>query len=141
VPFIDHTLLEFCARIPTSLKLRRGEKKYLLKEAARPFIPESVLTHRKQGFASPMAIWLRGGLKSLIDSSLSSDALNQGGVLNAHKAAELVSAHHERRSLNDKHLFALLMFQRWWTRSRAGSERRAQEPAVASAAPASRRTR
>jgi asparagine synthase (glutamine-hydrolysing) len=141
VPFIDHTLLEFCAKIPTSLKLRRGEKKYLLKEAARPFIPESVLSHRKQGFASPMAIWLRGGLKPLIDSSLSAEALNQGGVLNAHTAAELVTAHRERRSLNDKHLFALLMFQRWWTRSGAGSERGAQEPAVASPALASTRTR
>ena len=49
VPFIDHTLLEFCARLPSALKLRRGQKKYLLRRAARQHVPESVLNHRKQG--------------------------------------------------------------------------------------------
>jgi asparagine synthase (glutamine-hydrolysing) len=121
VPFIDHTLLEFCARIPTNLKLRGTEKKYLLREASRPFIPESVLNHRKQGFASPMAIWLRGGLRRFVESTLSDDAVNRGGVLQAPKVRDLVTAHHERRSLNDKHLFALLMFQQWWTRSAEGA--------------------
>jgi asparagine synthase (glutamine-hydrolysing) len=121
VPFIDHTLLEFCSRIPTNLKLRRGEKKYLLKEASRPFLPESVLNHRKQGFASPMAIWLRNGLRPFVDANLSEDSLNRGGVLHAQKVQELVKAHQERRSLNDKHLFALLMFQRWWNRSAQGT--------------------
>ncbi len=113
VPFIDHTLLEFCARIPSDLKLRRGEKKHLLRVASQPFIPASVLNHRKQGFASPMAIWLRGGLREFVESSLSTEALDQVGVLDPSVAGGLFRAHQERRALNDKQVFALLMFQRW----------------------------
>ena len=131
VPFIDHTLLEFCARIPTSLKLRGTEKKYLLREASRSLIPESVLTHRKQGFASPMAIWLRGGLRDFVESHLSKDALGRVGVLDATVARGLFQAHQDRRSLNDKQVFALLMFQRWSMRLLDGAG--LPEPAVAMA--------
>jgi asparagine synthase (glutamine-hydrolysing) len=117
VPFLDHTLLEFCARVPANLKLRRGEKKYLLRRASRQFLPDSVLTHRKQGFASPMAIWLRGSLRPFVEASLSDDALDEVGALDPRMTRELVKAHLERRSLNDKQVFALLMFQRWSMRA------------------------
>ncbi len=117
VPFVDHTLLEFCARIPTNLKIRRGQKKYLLREAARPFVPTSVLNHRKQGFAAPMASWLRGALRPMIDRELSKEAISDVGVLRFAEARALVTAHQERRSLNDKQVFALLMFQRWARRT------------------------
>jgi len=134
VPYIDHTLLEFCARIPTDLKLRRGDKKYLLKQAARPFLPESVFTHRKQGFASPMAIWLRGGLRPFVESSLADATVNHDGVLLPTKVRELITAHHERRALNDKHVFAMLMFQQWWKRIAGGTaSTTAPQPASAMA--------
>jgi asparagine synthase (glutamine-hydrolysing) len=113
VPFVDHTLLEFCARIPIDLKIRRGEKKYLLRRAARKFVPESVLNHRKQGFASPMAMWLRGGLRGFVEANLSTEAVNRAGVLDPAAVSGLFDAHQQRRSLNDKQLFAVLMFQRW----------------------------
>ena len=139
VPFIDHTLLEFCARVPSQLKLRRGQKKYLLREASRSWLPESVLNHRKQGFASPMAIWLRGGLRGFVESNLTPDALDRVGVVEPRAAAELLQAHQERRSLNDKQLFALLMFQRWSLRT-AGEGRtapRASDTAPVHSAPCS----
>jgi asparagine synthase (glutamine-hydrolysing) len=88
----------------------------MLQEAARAFVPPSVLNHRKQGFASPMASWLRGDLKPLVDRELSSTTIDGGGVLRSDTVRALVTAHEERRSLNNKQLFALLMFQRW-TRS------------------------
>jgi asparagine synthase (glutamine-hydrolysing) len=116
VPFIDHTLMEFCARIPTSLKLRRGEKKYLLRQAAKPFVPASVLDHRKQGFASPMAMWLRGDLRGVTGGSLDRRAIERAGVLDAGQVDARMTAHQERRQLNDKLIFAALMFQRWITR-------------------------
>lgn len=121
VPFVDHTLLEFCARIPSGMKIRRGTKKYMLQEAARAFVPPSVLSHRKQGFASPMASWLRGDLKPLVDRELSAAAIDEGGVLRSDTVRALVTSHEERRSLNNKQLFALLMFQRWTRRVETGA--------------------
>jgi hypothetical protein len=63
-----------------------------------------------------MASWLRGDLKPLVDRELSSTTIDGGGVLRSDTVRALVTAHEERRSLNNKQLFALLMFQRW-TRS------------------------
>jgi asparagine synthase (glutamine-hydrolysing) len=50
VPFLDHELVEFCARVPDSLKVRRLQTKYLLKRAARGLLPERVVHKRKLGF-------------------------------------------------------------------------------------------
>jgi asparagine synthase (glutamine-hydrolysing) len=113
VPFVDHTLMEFCAKIPVGLKLRRGEKKHLLRRAAAPFLPDSVLSHRKQGFASPMASWLRGGMREFAEGALSRDAVVSAGILNPAEVERRLRAHQERRELNDRQIFALLMFQRW----------------------------
>jgi asparagine synthase (glutamine-hydrolysing) len=114
VPFVDHTLMEFCAKIPASLKLRGGEKKHVLRRAARPYVPASVLRHRKQGFASPMAMWLRGDMRGLTDTTLQRREIDHVGVLNADEVTARVTAHRERRQLNDKLIFAMLMFQRWF---------------------------
>ena len=120
VPFVDHTLMEFCARIPGRLKLRWGRKKALLRRAAAPFLPKSVLHHRKQGFAAPMAVWLRGDLRAFTDRTLSSSETSRFGILNGGEVARHVDAHRTRRRLNDKQIFAMLMFQRWLELTGAG---------------------
>ncbi len=116
VPFVDHTLVEFCARIPASLKLAHGEKKHLLRRAARPLVPASVLNHRKQGFGSPMSMWLRGSLKDFVATSLHTSNIDRSGVLVPAQVQRHLVAHEERRALNDKQIFAMLMFERWWKR-------------------------
>lgn len=50
VPFLDHHLVEFCATIPTSLKVRRLTTKYVLRQAARGLIPTRAIEKPKQGF-------------------------------------------------------------------------------------------
>jgi asparagine synthase (glutamine-hydrolysing) len=116
VPFVDHTLVEFCARLPTSLKLKRGEKKHLLRTAARPLLPPSVLDHRKQGFAAPMAMWLRGGMREHVRAFLDRASIAQSGVLAPVQVEQRLAAHDARQSLNDKSIFTVLMFERWWRR-------------------------
>jgi asparagine synthase (glutamine-hydrolysing) len=115
VPFVDHTLVEFCARIPSTLKLRWGQKKYLLRRAAAPLVPASVLNHRKQGFVAPMAAWIRGDLRAFVDTNVSACQLSQIGLLDSAEVARHVAAHQMRHRLNDKKIFAILMLQRWLT--------------------------
>jgi asparagine synthase (glutamine-hydrolysing) len=98
------------------MKLAHGQKKYLLKKAAQPFLSPSVLNHRKQGFASPMAMWLRGSLREFVKTALRPAAIERSGVLLSGQVQRSLMAHDERRSLNDKQIFSLLMFQRWWQR-------------------------
>jgi asparagine synthase (glutamine-hydrolysing) len=114
VPFLDHKVVEFCAAIPASLKIKGMTKKYLLKKVAKPFLPDSILTHRKQGFACPMAAWLRTDLKAYVEEALSESRLSRHGLFNSETVQGLIRDHMERRELNDRRLFTLLMFQKWY---------------------------
>jgi asparagine synthase (glutamine-hydrolysing) len=118
VPFVDHKLVEFCARIPSKLKLNRGEKKYLLKKVASKFLPDSVVSHRKQGFCTPMASWLRSDLRSVVDSELSREKILNGDIFNQRFIANRLSSHNNRQELNDKLIFSLLVFQKWFNRDK-----------------------
>ncbi len=58
-PFLDVDIVNFARRLPSSYKLRGGETKYILKKAMGSLLPQSILYRRKQGFAAPVAQWLR----------------------------------------------------------------------------------
>jgi asparagine synthase (glutamine-hydrolysing) len=57
--FLDNDLVAFCSRLPTHFKLRRGKRKYLLKQAMRRLLPAAILRRPKKGFGIPLARWLR----------------------------------------------------------------------------------
>ncbi len=59
VPFLDHTLVEFAARIPDDLKIRGRTQKYILKEAVRDLLPPDIIHRKKMGFPTPLRKWLR----------------------------------------------------------------------------------
>jgi len=59
VPFLDHHVVEFALSLPSSLKLRDGTGKWLVRRAIEQLVPKSVLEHPKQGFAVPLASWFR----------------------------------------------------------------------------------
>ena len=67
VPFLDHELVEYCARIPSVLKVRRLTTKHLLKEAARPLLPGRIVDKPKIGFFNrSLELWLeRQGAQAL----------------------------------------------------------------------------
>ena len=113
VPFLDHKLVEFCCRIPATLKMRGFTKKYLLKKIAAPYLPPDVINHRKQGFSSPMASWLRHELKELMCDTLSEDTLKKQGYFSSTKVRQLTKAHLSERESHEKVLFGLIMFQAW----------------------------
>lgn len=62
-PFLDHRLVEFCMRIPPTLKVHGGQTKYLLRKAMSGVLPEAILERPKQGFGSPVALWVQGPLR------------------------------------------------------------------------------
>jgi len=50
VPFLDEDLVAFALSIPSALKYKHGRPKYILKEAARGIIPDSIIDRKKWGF-------------------------------------------------------------------------------------------
>jgi len=63
VPFLDHELVEFAARIPAGLKIRKGRKKYILKKTFEDTLPQPVLHRKKMGFGVPLIHYFRNQLK------------------------------------------------------------------------------
>ena len=62
-PLMDHELVEWLATLPSSLKIRHGESKYLLKKAMEPHLPADIMYRPKMGFSVPLARWLHGPLR------------------------------------------------------------------------------
>jgi len=60
-PFLDIEVVDFCRRLPPEFKLRRGQSKFLLKEAARGFLPAEIINRPKKGFGAPLGDWFRQG--------------------------------------------------------------------------------
>jgi asparagine synthase (glutamine-hydrolysing) len=114
VPFLDHELFEFCATIPSEMKLKWFRKKYLLKKALRHVVPEPILSHRKQGFVGPMAQWLRGDLRSYTEQVLSRRELARHGLLDQTTVGRILDDHLAGRETNDTLIWSLVVFQVWY---------------------------
>ena len=81
VPLLDHKLIEFAARVPSSLKLRRGRSKHLLRQVLERRVPRSIFDGPKHGFTAPIAEWLRGPLKGMATELLLDGRLKDRGHL------------------------------------------------------------
>ncbi|HYV18315.1 MAG TPA: asparagine synthase (glutamine-hydrolyzing) [Verrucomicrobiae bacterium] len=92
-PLLDHRVVELMATVPGDLKMKRLEPKHLLKKLASRFVPPSVIYRRKQGFAIPVAEWLRGPLWPATERILTGPRLKQRGILNGERIAALLREH------------------------------------------------
>jgi asparagine synthase (glutamine-hydrolysing) len=119
VPLVDHQLVELSARLPIPYKLNWRTKKDLLKRIAARHLPAEVLRHRKQGFESPMAAWLRTDLAGYAEDILGKDRLGRSGLFNHDYVSDSLGEHLAGRHKNNKLLFSLIMFQEWYERHAA----------------------
>lgn len=92
-PLLDHRLVDFAAKLPQDLRLRNGRGKYLLRKAARRWLPADVLKKKKQGFSVPVAAWLRGPLGEMVSDLFASRAFRERGLVDAAAARRCLSDH------------------------------------------------
>jgi len=109
-PLMDHPLVEWLASLPSSLKMRAGEGKWLLKRSMDSRLPADLLYRPKMGFSVPLAKWLRGPLRDRLRSTLLGDRLAATGYFDHRSLRELVDAHQSGRRDYSSPLWALLMF-------------------------------
>jgi asparagine synthase (glutamine-hydrolysing) len=109
-PLLDHKLMELVARIPSGLKLHKGQGKYIFKKALRPVLPSTVLNRAKKGFAVPVAEWLRGELKEFAYEALFHKSDN---LLNAKFLTRCWKQHQRQQRDWSALLWCVLMFRTW----------------------------
>ncbi len=109
-PLMDHPLVEWLATMPSSLKIRGQEGKYLLKKAMEPHLPDDVLYRPKMGFAVPLARWFRGPLKERVRESLLGPRLHDTGWFNRKYLQHLIEAHESGARDYSASIWTTLMF-------------------------------
>jgi asparagine synthase (glutamine-hydrolysing) len=113
VPFLDHKLVEFAARVPTKLLTQGLRAKVLLKRALERFLPREVIYRRKVGFAVPVGEWFRKPLKSFVTDLLLSSAARRRGYFNPASMEMYLREHFGGIRDRQKQLWALVNFELW----------------------------
>jgi asparagine synthase (glutamine-hydrolysing) len=113
VPFLDHPLVEFTARLPERLKLRGSTTKWVLRQAMKDALPPEILSRRKMGFPVPVGAWLRGPFRPLLDDYLLSERALGRGLFRPEAIRALVAEHVAGHANHDERLWALLNLEIW----------------------------
>ena len=113
VPLLDHRVVEFACRLPLHLKVRGRERKWLLKQVMRRYLPAESLGRPKMGFGIPMGDWLRGPLREWAESLLAEERLRSEGFLNAERARKQWTEHLRGARAGADSLWHVLAFQAW----------------------------
>src|SRR5262249_50491522 len=111
-PLLDHRLMSLAARIPSSLKLRGREGKYIFKRAMSGLLPPDLLSRPKRGFVAPVAAWLRRDLREFASGALFEESANDGW-LDLATVARFWKEHQSGRRDYSRPLWTALMFKIW----------------------------
>jgi len=115
VPFLDHKLVEFSARMPVDMKLRGRTTKFVLREAMKGLLPPEILNRGKMGFPVPVGKWFRGQFRGQIDEFILSDRTKERGIFDCEFLENLVGEHMKGAN-HDERLWALVNFEIWQRR-------------------------
>jgi asparagine synthase (glutamine-hydrolysing) len=129
-PMLDHRLVEFALRLP--LAMRRGAlgPKHLLRKILYRHVPRELIERPKQGFAIPLASWLRGSLAPLVDEYLAPERIRAGGLFDPREVRRAIANFREGGPGNDRldvqKVWLLIAFEMWRSRWDEGYERRTE---------------
>ena len=112
-PFLDPALVELVATVPSGFKLRRWTTKYVLRRSLAEILPPTVIRRRKQGLGVPIAAWLRGPLRDVMESRLAAARVRHRGLFDPTAVTRLVSEHLDGRRNHRKILWSLMMLDAW----------------------------
>ena len=114
VPFLDPAVVEFAFQINDSLKIRKNNKKYILKRAFESMLPKEILKLPKKGFTVPVEKWMKNQLKSEIEQLLSKEHIGDQGLFNFEPILRMKREHFSGYRNHRYRLWALFVFQKWY---------------------------
>ena len=112
VPFLDHELVELCARIPPALKMRGMQEKYILRHALEGELPPEILWRKKRGLAAPFSQWLRE-LPAFAADLLAPEQVRGRGYFEPQVVAAMIEQHRSGAANHAKSLLGVLTIHLW----------------------------
>jgi asparagine synthase (glutamine-hydrolysing) len=111
VPILDHHVVEWAGGVPSNLKLKGREGKYILKKSLEPMLSDNILYRDKMGFAVPLSSWFRGPLAGRLRDALGGAVLADTGLFDTGYLTTLVDQHQSGEREHSAVLWSLLMFE------------------------------
>lgn len=114
-PLLDHKVIEFCAGLPVTMKVRGGTGKFLLKKLAEKYFPRDFVYRRKMGFSIPVAQWLRGELRRHVEDLILEPSVMEPLHMPAVRASwhRLIADDGPTSDAEAGRVWTLLMYGQW----------------------------
>jgi len=115
VPFLNLPFAQAALAVPTDLKIRNGEKKFVLKQMMEGILPDEILRRPKKGFSVPLDIWIweKGDFRTLVYDTLLDEKARRRGYFNFEYVQSLCREHDRLESLHGYRLWTLFAFELW----------------------------
>ena len=114
--YLDTDVVTFAARLPGRVKIKAGDTKYLLKQAARRYFPAEMVDRPKEGFLMPVTQWMLGDLQSYVRDTLSPARLGRHDFFDATRIGALVDRLYQPGAdyTDVNKVLAFVVFQEWY---------------------------
>ncbi|MEM7164349.1 MAG: asparagine synthase (glutamine-hydrolyzing) [Planctomycetota bacterium] len=114
VPFLDHRIVEFAARIPLQTHLGpSGQGKSILRRTIQPWLPPELLRMRKRGFGIPVDSWFQGSLLDAVEERLRDPRFREQELLSDRTVAAIIARQRNGQSRHGHLLWGLLSLAVW----------------------------
>jgi asparagine synthase (glutamine-hydrolysing) len=113
VPLLSKNVVELAFKLSAHQKIRRGETKILLKRLAARRVPKQCVYRAKEGFSIPIKNWLSDQFRPMLEEATTKASLDDIGLFNATKVAELKSQHLAGRANHSHILWSLIVLHNW----------------------------
>jgi asparagine synthase (glutamine-hydrolysing) len=114
VPFLDHKFMELVAGIPSQLKLKGSESKFILKKTFKDLLPDVIFNRKKMGFGIPLSRWFRKELKDYIYEVLLDHKTLNRGYFRRKGIERLLNDHIALKYDHASKIWALLFLENWF---------------------------
>jgi len=112
-PILDHKLMEYVGSLPSNLKLKGKESKYIFKKMLEDRLPQNILYRKKQGFSIPLASWLRNEMRDFAEETLFSPNNGLNFYFNPEYIKGIWMKHLSGRQDYSYPMWGLIMFELW----------------------------
>jgi asparagine synthase (glutamine-hydrolysing) len=114
VPFLDQDVVSFCSSLPDSQRVRLGNRKALLKLAARGLVDDEIIDRPKRGFFhSALGTWLEVQRDDLLSETLLDPRTAERGLFRGEEVERLLASAGGEGKKASQRLFCLFLLERW----------------------------
>jgi asparagine synthase (glutamine-hydrolysing) len=114
VPFLDHVLTEFTARIPAQYSIHGLAGKFILKQAVEDLLPHSIVYRKKMGFPTPWEYWLAGPQLDDLERMLLEPRSTQRGLFRPGAVTKIFAEHRSKSRDRGNQIWRLLNLESWF---------------------------